>query len=454
MQVSDHIGKALVVSFFVALILLAFSVSGLAIFSILGVALFCFFCVKFFFELGHIIEVRDLIILIALLQWIIGPVLAYHFYPDSKYYYMAVTEITYMDLVFPATSFFIVGLYLPFWIKTVNEQDLLDDAKEHLKQYPNIDLILIGIGIITNLAVDVVPGFLRFFLVLVSSVRFIGLYFLILTDRNRKWLIFSFVIGWFFLETIRKAMFHELLLWLGFMFIIIALLLKFSDMRKLWYSLALLSLVFIIQTVKFEFRKYVWYGKTTQTSGAVFTDLVLEHIEDPEYMLSEGNFKSLVTRINQGWIIARIMSHTPSKEPFANGETIRKALEASLLPRFLAPNKAKAGGHENFQRFTGKELLKGTSMNLSPLGEAYANFGIAGAYLFMLILGLFYNFYIHRIFKLSILYPTLILWLPLLFLQVVKAESDVSIVLNHLIKSSIVVGLFYWGFNKFLGIRL
>ena len=148
------------------------------------------------------------------------------------------------------------------------------------------------------------------------------------------------------------------------------------------------------------------------------------------------------------------MSHTPSVEPFADGETIINALEASLLPRFLAPNKAKAGGQENFERFTGRNLEKGTSMNLSPLGEAYANFGVSGAIVFMLFFGLFYNFFIHQIFKLSFRYPSLILWLPLMFLQVVKAESDVAIVLNHLVKATIVVGLFYWGFNRFLGIRL
>lgn len=181
---------------------------------------------------------------------------------------------------------------------------------------------------------------------------------------------------------------------------------------------------------------------------------MIENIEDPSYIFSDVNIKATITRINQGWIIARIMNHTPAIEPFAKGETILEGLEATLLPRIIAPNKAKAGGHENFERFTGKELLKGTSMGLSPLGEAYANFGVEGGILFMFFFGLFFNFFLAQIYNFSYRYPTLILWIPLMFLYVVRAESDFVVVMNYLIKSSVIVWLFYWGFRKFLGIQL
>ena len=139
---------------------------------------------------------------------------------------------------------------------------------------------------------------------------------------------------------------------------------------------------------------------------------------------------------------------------FAEGETIIKGIQASLLPRFLAPDKAKAGGREYFERFTGKFISKNTSMGLSPLGEAYANFGIVEGAIFMLLLGLFYNFILKKIFSYAATYPTLILFLPLIFLQVVKAEVDFAVVINYLIKAIIAVALLFWFSRNFLKLRL
>ncbi|MCF6243135.1 MAG: hypothetical protein L3J74_17570, partial [Bacteroidales bacterium] len=172
------------------------------------------------------------------------------------------------------------------------------------------------------------------------------------------------------------------------------------------------------------------------------------------YLATNENIDAAIDRINQGWIVARIMSHVPRYEPFANGETIVTGIRASLIPRFLDPNKPKAGGRNYFTRFTGKLISDNTSMGLSPLGEAYANFGSTGGIVFMFLLGLFYNFYLFLLLRLSNKYYSMILWIPLLFLQVIKAETDFVVVLNHLVKASIVVSLIIFSFNKFLNIKL
>ena len=36
-------------------------------------------------------------------------------------------------------------------------------------------------------------------------------------------------------------------------------------------------------------------------------------------------------------------------------------------------------------------------------------------------------------------FPTLLVWSPILFLQVVKAETEFGVVLNHLVKATVVV---------------
>jgi len=182
--------------------------------------------------------------------------------------------------------------------------------------------------------------------------------------------------------------------------------------------------------------------------------MIQKELLEQEHLLTAINIDASIDRINQGWIVARIMRYTPYFEPFAGGETILTGIRASLIPRFLDTDKLKAGGRDNFTRFTGKLISETTSMGLSPLGEAYANFGINGGILFLFLLGLFYNFYIFMILRLSDKYPSLVLWIPLLFLQVVKAETDFVVVLNHLVKASMVVALLIFSFRKFFGIRI
>ena len=159
-------------------------------------------------------------------------------------------------------------------------------------------------------------------------------------------------------------------------------------------------------------------------------------------------------RVNQGWIIARIMNHVPQNEPYANGQTVIRAFEAALLPRILASDKAVAGGKENFERFTGTPLNKNTSMDLSLAGEGYANFGKWGGMVFLMAIGLFFNLALIAVIRISRAHPTLILTIPLLFFQVIKAETDFATVLNHLTKSIVVVVFIYWAINKIFKIQI
>ncbi|MEN8120720.1 MAG: hypothetical protein ABFS35_10250 [Bacteroidota bacterium] len=438
----------------VILVIILFSVTGLPFYSVLGVGLFLFFGLKFYFDLGKTIEIRDLIILIALLQWIIGPVLKYNLSPEDIFYFMAVSEKEYMRLAFPAALFFIAGLYFPLFYKKLNSKQQLNKIYSILNRHPNIDLILIVIGVLADISEDFMPDSLKFFMFLLGGSRFIGLFFLVLNNRSFKWPIFGFVMILLFASTIRHAIFHELILWMVFLFIIIAFLYRFRDRQKLAFLIPIIVLTILIQTVKFYFRQET--GKLTGTfdKAELFTEMIQKELVDQEHLFTTINFEASIDRINQGWIVARIMRYTPDFEPFAGGETIITGIRASLIPRFLDPDKPKAGGRDNFTRFTGKLISDNTSMGLSPLGEAYANFGINGGIIFMFLLGLFYNFYLFMLLRLSDKYPSLILWIPLLFLQVVKAETDFVVVLNHLVKASIVVALLIFSFRKFFGIRI
>ncbi len=434
----------------IGIVFLLIVVSNLEFFSILGIGLFVFFGTKFFFELGHKIEIRDIMILIAVLQWIIGPVLSYEFIPDHKFYYMAVDIETYMAYVVPASFAFAGGLYFPIWNKRIDENVIIDNIKVFLKDNKNFDLILIVIGSVARISTDYFPNSLKFAVILVSEIRFIGLYFLLLNNRKYKWIIIIIVFLWLFLFALNHGMFHQLILWIGFFVVIYFFIIKPNIRKKVIIISSLLVLILVIQTVKHQFRKLS--GSTNKTE--LFVNLVQDNFVESNNFASSNNLEASITRINQGWIVARIMRWTPAHEPFANGETIRASIINSLLPRFLVPEKTSyGGGRTNFERFTGKKLSNTTSMGLSLIGEAYANYGVTGGAFFLFCFGFFIKFYINQIYRISIKHPILLLFLPLLFLQVIKAETDFAIILNHLLKASLAVYIVFFGLRRFLGIN-
>src|SRR5690606_15706315 len=124
--------------------------------------------------------------------------------------------------------------------------------------------------------------------------------------------------------------------------------------------------------------------------------------------ITETDDQNVNIRLNQGWIISAIMYNVPFKEPFADGSTIAEAVSASILPRFLDKNKKRAGGQENFEKFTGLQIGSGTSMGLSIIGESYANFDVIGGIVFMGVWGLFLAWYWRGIIYFVRKYPLLL----------------------------------------------
>ena len=98
---------------------------------------------------------------------------------------------------------------------------------------------------------------------------------------------------------------------------------------------------------------------------------------------------------------------------------------------------------QNFNIYTGWELEHFYS-NISVFSEGYINFGKIGGVIFILC----YSCIICLIFSALIKFanaknPTLLLWIPLIFYQVVRLEADFTVAFNHMVKSSFFVCLLY-----------
>jgi hypothetical protein len=222
-----------------------------------------------------------------------------------------------------------------------------------------------------------------------------------------------------------------------------------SFAKRLQYILAGFALIFMIQMVKSDYRLAIGDAvvEGNNSNVAIFADVLKKKLTGEQSIFSDQNIGEKVVRINQGWIIDRIMQYIPANRPFADGETIKESVVASIFPRFMMPNKAMSGGRENMEKYAGIQLNETTSMDISQLGEAYANFGVGGGILFMFVLGLFFNWVMHFIEKKTVRHPDLLFWVPLMFLQVIKAETSMVTILNHLTKTALVTWFFFspWG---------
>jgi hypothetical protein len=422
--------------------------------SLIGFGAFIFFIVQFYLKLGNDIPLKELIVIIALLQWIIAPILSYHFYTKSEFYYMIIDEERYMSYNIPAVFSFSLGLFISFVRKKYSDNYQIKVlGATNQEEYRKKGVFLFIVGLISTFIVGFpIPPSLRFLLLLFTYLSYVGSFYLYRSNVSFKWVWLCIA----FLPTLFSASqnttFHEMFLWGGFIIIMYTYINKSSPFVKTSLIVTSITIVVLISSVKQEFREKIEAVETQSKSESAkeLVGLINQQIADTKKPSNEDFRQTFVDRMNQGWIIARVMYVVPDYEPFADGETIAEGLKAAILPRILAPNKQIAGGTTNFERFTGLKLI-GTSMNLGIIGEAYGNYGEQGGVIFMFIYGLFFNIVFHILRTRALIMEEYLLWIPFLFLYAVKAEDDFGTSLNYFTKSTIVMVAFIWISNKVMG---
>ncbi|NRD20822.1 hypothetical protein HNV08_12265 [Winogradskyella eckloniae] len=417
--------------------------------SYIGVATVIYVAYKFIMRLGKGLPILELMLLIAGLQWIIGPIIEYASPSTHWKYYMYVNEESYMSFVVPAYMLFCLVLFL-----TVLKKGSLNLNLEMLKNYSKYGLIIFLMGIIFELFGRALPRSLGFLVFIISNFKFVGAIILFYSENKKLKRVFYLAIIYLLLVAISKALFHDFILWSMFFYMFWSLKHKPSVRTILVTFVVGIFFALALQTIKAAFRLQVW-NNYSGNKLELFVSLLVSSLttEDTSAIESDDEI-GVNVRLNQGWIISAIIDNIPMNQDYLNGATIKDAVFASILPRFLNPNKAKAGGQENFMLFTGLSINEGVSMGISIVGEAFGNFGRTGGVVFMGIWGFFIGrvwLFLKRMTKTNIVF---VAFLPLIFLQVIKAETELVVVLNHLIKSIVVVILFFWFAKKQLRWRI
>ncbi|SDB65091.1 hypothetical protein SAMN03097699_3046 [Flavobacteriaceae bacterium MAR_2010_188] len=407
-----------------------------------GLGLNIYFFLKYIMKLGKDIPLFELIILLLLSQWILGPFIDYSTNATDDRYFMYVDSESYFSFVVPGVLMFLLPIIL--LRKRIDLRRLSIELKKITAQNRKLPWILISIGLISSLLSGFVPGSLGFVFFLMSQFKYIGLIYMFFSDTKYDNYVLYIIFGATVLSSIQQGLFHDLILWGALFFTFLVFRYQWSIQKRLWLTFIGIFFAIITQSIKADYRSIV--NENSELAGLeTFSLMAFNQVTGEGIFGSPEKVNELNVRLNQGWIISAIMANIPDYEPFLDGATIEEAITSSLVPRFLVPDKKKAGGRENFTLFTGLEINEVTSMGTSIIGEAYGNYGVRGAWIFMGLWGLFLVVYYNAIRKFADYYPSVLLWLPLIFLQVLKAETELSVVLNHLIKASVIVfGFFYF----------
>ena len=395
-------------------------------------------CLHTFMVAREVPWIPGMVAVVALIQWVLAPWAAYYVPPDAAVFDMTQRPPEYFQYAVPATILFAAGLYFPMWRvgRVPTRRRVISEPSSFRATCDT----MIALGSLAFLLLNQVPAVLHYFMELATYLAFVGAYGLMLVNRK----------GWrwrlLFVLTIRMAistgsgLFHEFMLWLAYSAALFVYAHRVRGRTILAFILAGGFFVGVLDEAKLAFRKEIALAPDMSVTDrfALLGRTLGDQAQEPVATFTGAALSHFVTRLNQGWIIARVMYWVPVQEPYANGETLINAFRAALIPRVLDPGKYEAGGGVYFERFTGF-TLHDTSMNLSVAGEMYANFGamggLAGCFLFGFGLGLIYR-------KFAVAAQRSILWwawAPYVMLYAMMAENGIGEGVNQIAKSFVIM---------------
>jgi hypothetical protein len=436
--------------------------SQLLIEELISIGMFIYFFLSLIDSIGKEADMMGISVLLAIFQCLLMPAIVYHVYNDDAVvqiynYGMLSSPEFYYGFMLPAIIAYAIGLNinLVFDKKQTQKYKLaISQCKHYLEGKSNIGLTLLIIGLLSGFLNPIVPEALKYVSYLVAKLIFVGLAYIYFSDSRLKkyYLLGGFLL--LFIQALAAGMFGELIYTFTLSGMLILLGRKINTLLKM--TITVVGVVFIVtlQSIKADYRKELWTGALEDDNASgTFITLFVDKILKPKDLVNWKMLFPVVNRFNQGMIVDKVLDYIPSKAPFAEGETIFKSLAASFVPRILWPDKPKAGGHYNVERFIGVKI-QGYSMNISPMGEAYGNFGVQGGIAFMFFYGLFFSIVIIVLLNMLKKRPTLVLWFPVLFLNSIQMETDVLMCINSIIKNLLFITFCYWAAYRFMRVRI
>jgi len=370
------------------------------------------------------------------LQYIFSTYLIYNNY-EVLGKQMPIKQEVLFGYAVPALSFLFLGMLL--FNKDVDIQEAFKNINP--RKAIRLGYLLLAISYGFDLAVFSGLSILSSIASFTYYLKYLAGFCFLFSGSITGYLICGLVYSQLLLTVLSSGVFIDLIVWGNYLLYFIALKFRLSFFSRAALFLSAIPLLFVIQSVKNEYRSVVWKNKQEGSLG-LFTELAQKQNEkkpDESFKESDGVI-STVGRLNQGWHLGLTLRRVPLKEPFSNGEEMFSDIASSILPRFLFPDKKVIHTREKFRKYTGHKLGPSTSMTIGILGDFYINFGRVGSYIGLFIFGALVArlvYFFNRKFIIDS-DPVNIIWLPFIFSYLVRADNDFYVFFNSMLKGFVI----------------
>ncbi|GAB3572191.1 hypothetical protein GCM10027578_31910 [Spirosoma luteolum] len=431
---------------------LAFGYWGSTLPEALAFALSIWVFLTFLDRIGDRLALLDCISFIAALELLLVPAATYWIFPAS----MPVDSDRYFGYALPAYLAFYAGIsWFSRGYAHRAHADAIRAAADYLQDRRQASLVLLLIGVFGFTVRLALPGAPALLSSLPASCLLVSALYAYYAGSRLRWPVIGLVLVLQCYATVREGMFGDLFFWMTLLMLVIAAghPTPLATRTKTLATVVAFAFLLLIQSVKGEYRRNTWGYQRSERSGnaGLMGELIADRLANPEKILTIDHFFSSFMRFNQGVMIGSAMGKVPLHEPYAQGEVLLSFVYP-FVPRLVWPGKPQTGGYENIRRFTSLPQFENTSINLSPVGEGYVNFGYGGI-LFAGLYGLMLSFIFRRVLDRADARPSLVLWLPVLYIGCLTMETDLLSTWGSLANALIFVSLLYWGLNR-LGISL
>ncbi|GAB3789794.1 hypothetical protein GCM10028818_59020 [Spirosoma horti] len=413
----------------------------------LAVALSVYVFLVFIAGIGKTIALLACISFIASLEILLVPALTYWLFPAS----MPIESGVYFGYALPAFLAFYAGLNgLGSRGSERPHVVCIQAATTYLQTTPTTCIVLLTIGLLGFTVKTIVPTAPAMVGTIPSYCLCISAFYAYYSRSPYRFVVIGIVGAVLLVNTVWTGMFGDLFFWLllAAIFLAAGKPERVTTPLKTTVLVSAFAFLLLIQSIKGEYRYNTWgYNRGERTANtALMAELLADRLTHPEKLLNADHAFLSFVRFNQGIMIGSAMAKVPLHEDFAGGEVLL-SLIYPFIPRLVWTNKPQTGGYENIRRFTSLRQTENTSINLSPLGEGYVNFGYGGI-LFALFYGLLLGGTFQYVLHLAERMPSLVFWLPILYIGCLTMETDLLSTWGSLLNNALFIALLFWGFKR------
>jgi hypothetical protein len=423
---------------FIFLFLVTFFVTSELYFSF-SLSLFLAILIRFINIANDNFVFREFVLLLYALNYLLSPSISFLLGEKVIIYNLKLSPEAYFNLAIPGFLLFYVGL---FSIKTnlfnpnFSSINISTIINEKLLRKVTI------IAILSSLLTSFLPSDLAFIVYLFSLIQYVSAFSLFALNPKKNFVWPAITLIFVLYKSFLAGMYHDAIMWLLFFGVIFIYVKKPTLKIKLFGLFFAIIFILFIQSIKQSYRQEVWYGDK-EASIATASEVGYSKA-NTDIVLGEENLLGSLTRSNQAWIFASTVESMDRNKNFQGLAIVYKYLEASLLPRFLAPDKLRSGEKEIFNKFSGHTINSGTSMGLGIFADGYIAYGATGVYIFGFALGLIFALTFKLVENWTKISPFYVLFIFPLLNYAVRPDCELQTTINHLTKGIFFYGVIIW----------